>query len=48
MDLDTETLALATAAFATVFAYLAARARRKARGAQPPQRLVYATASRRR
>ena len=48
MDLDTETLALAAAAFTTVFAYLAARARQKARGVEPPQRLVYATASRRR
>lgn len=48
MDLDTETFALAAAAFATVFAYLAARARGKARGAERPQRVVYATASRRR
>ena len=34
MNLDAETLGLAAGAFATVFAYLAARGRVKARGAQ--------------
>ncbi len=48
MDLDAETLTLAAAAFATVFAYLAARARVKARDAARPQRLVYALVTRRR
>ncbi|WP_158547492.1 hypothetical protein [Rhodovulum sp. 12E13] len=48
MDLDAETLGLTAAAFATAFAYLAARARVKARGAERPQRLVYVSASRRR
>jgi len=48
MDLGAETLGLTAAAFATIFAYLAARARVKARGAERPQRLAYATVSRRR
>ena len=48
MNLDAETLGLAAVAFATVFAYLAARGRVKARGAERRSRLVYAPASPRR
>jgi hypothetical protein len=48
MDLDAESLGLAMATFATAFAYLAARARVKERGAERPQGLFYATVSRRR